>query len=394
MARKNTILNFIFLAAVFLFLLAGGARAFLLPKAINYYENRTANQMPEATASGILSGDFQDGVEDGLSDQVIFAQSLEKGYYYLTTSFQIRLIQPFLTEHPDRYINVLGVKTFGGSHLVYAMIGLEESRAGLDEHIGNLNAVFAAHPELDFSVYYIERETDLNLETGEKNGISAYLGAQLRLPEGSYGVFTVDSFEEFDEKFYKTDHHWNCYGSYEGYCAVLGLLDSSEEPLEPTGEQMLDYTFSGSRASTIGAKGVFVERFPAYTFDYPAMDITGNGTPMADYGDQEAFLNGTATNSISYSRFYGDDLGEIIFDTHQTDRENLLVLGESYDNAILKLLASHYNRTYSIDLRYYEDAWGRPFSFSEYVEEHDISKVLLIGSSSFFTSGDFILEGY
>jgi hypothetical protein len=159
------------------------------------------------------------------------------------------------------------------------------------------------------------------------------------------------------------------------------------------GEYQLSYRFSGSKASTSGAKDVFYEYFPAYQFAFPEMDITINGAPAADYGNQDAYLTGTATDSVTYARFYGDDQGELILDTHQTDRENLLVIGDSYDNAILKLLASHFNQTYSIDLRYYETAMGKSFSLSSYLEAHDITKILIIGSSSFFTSDTFVLEG-
>lgn len=66
------------------------------------------------------------------------------------------------------------------------------------------------------------------------------------------------------------------------------------------------------------------------------MTVTRNGEPAGDYGRQDAVPGELA---LSYGAFYGGDDGEIIFDTGRTDRGNLLVIGESYDNAILKLLA-------------------------------------------------------
>lgn len=70
----------------------------------------------------------------------------------------------------------------------------------------------------------------------------------------------------------------------------------------------------------------------------------------------------------------------------------MLVIGESYDNAILKLLASHFNKTYSIDLRNYERTFGAKFQFSEYVKDSQIDKVLLIGNIDYFTMSEFMLE--
>jgi hypothetical protein len=154
----------------------------------------------------------------------------------------------------------------------------------------------------------------------------------------------------------------------------------------------LSGAFSGSKALTTGTQGVLTESVTAYAYPYPSMSVTINGEPAQDYGDATSFLDGSNTDSPSYIGLYGDDYGEIIFDTGLTDRENILVVGESYDNAILKLLASHYNRTYSVDLRYYETSMNTSFQLKEYLEEHDIQKVLLIGNIDYYTMEDFCLE--
>ena len=90
------------------------------------------------------------------------------------------------------------------------------------------------------------------------------------------------------------------------------------------------------------------------------------------------------------------DLGRPFFKTKgtkpTTDRENVLVIGESYDNAILKLLASHFGRTYSVDLRYYRNYLGSDFSLSDYLRRNSITKVLLIGNVDYYISPDFALE--
>ena len=81
-----------------------------------------------------------------------------------------------------------------------------------------------------------------------------------------------------------------------------------------------------------------------------------------------------------------EDNGETVFSTGTQGRGSLLVLGESFDNAILKLLASHYDTLYSVDLRYYEHSMGHPFDLSAYTKEHGISSVLL-GQHRLFRPG-------
>ena len=182
----------------------------------------------------------------------------------------------------------------------------------------------------------------------------------LNLPENRMLKYEIPDFAAFSEYFYRTDHHWNYLGSYRAYREAAG-----------TG---LD---------------IFSEPFTVYRFAYPEMTVTRNGEPAGDYGRQDA-VPGELT--LSYGAFYGGDDGEIIFDTGRTDRGNLLVIGESYDNAILKLLASHFDRTYSVDLRYYRNYMGSDFSLSDYLRRNNITKVLLIGNVDYYISPDFALE--
>lgn len=389
MKTKQNVLNIVFLLSLAAFLLAGLGKALFAPKAINLYENRKAYQWQRPTLSAYLEASFQDSVEKALSDQVLFSQTMKQLYNQNSTGLLLEALSGFLQANPDRYIKLLGMETFGGT-LVYGTRTLADMVPALDEKLQGLNALIGAHPELGFYVYYIEKDTDINFETGEKVGAYEYLRERLELPQGRMARFQVDSFADFSRWFYRTDHHWNGEGSYRGYTQVASLLGVEESLLEPAEELTLPYAFSGSKASTAGAKDVFQERFTAYRFAYPAMEISVNGAPAGDYGSQEAYWDGSPA-SISYGDFYGGDFGETVFDTGTQGRGNLLVLGESYDNAILKLLAAHFDKTFSIDLRYYqgeEDA----FSFSDYCRENQVDTVLLIGNIDYFTVAEFLPE--
>ena len=78
--------------------------------------------------------------------------------------------------------------------------------------------------KVDFYVYYIEKDTDINFETGEKIPACQYLFDRLDLPRDRLGKFAVDSFDQFSGWFYRTDHHWNLDGSYLAYTRLLDLL--------------------------------------------------------------------------------------------------------------------------------------------------------------------------
>lgn len=381
-------INAAFVGLILVLLLAGLGRTVFLPKEINTYENRYAEKLAPLTLSGWLDGSFQDSVDAALSDQVQLAEMYKKVFHRASSYYLKAAADPILSRCEGQYVNYMGFLVFN-RYITYSPRELSDLTQPLEKKADNYNEYFAAHPELDFYVYYIEKDTDINFETGEKVPACDHLFDRLELEPDRLGRFAVDSFDQFSAWFYRTDHHWNLDGSYRGYTQLLELLGAEGVPLSPAGSAVELGTFSGSKA--VGITSAFREPFLAYPFEFPHMDITVNGYP-GDYGAQDAFFAGQG-GVPGYGAFYGWDSGEVIFSTGQTGRENLLVLGESYDNAVLKLLASHFNNTYSVDLRYYEAYMGKKFSFSDYVKEHGITQVLLIGNIDYFIMDEFLLEG-
>lgn len=375
-----------FVGLVLCGLALGLVRTVFFPKAVNTYENRYADQIAPPTPASYADGSFQDSVEAALNDQVPLAQRLKKLYNLGSSLLTKALLQPVV--EPGRYYRI-GERLLFSGYLTYAPRELSSMQAKLDARAENLNAAFAAHPEVDFFVYYIERDTDLDFATGERAGADDALFAQLDLPAERLGRLEVADFFDFAAYYYRTDHHWNSNGSYRAYCALLELLGCGDASLMPVATETLG-NFSGSKAAGTGLEG-FREPMTVYRFAFPAMDIVRNGEAAADYGCQSdnPLDDGLA---LSYATVYGGDDGEVIFDTHRADRGNLLVLGESYDNAVLKLLATHYQKTYAVDLRYYSAYLGEEFSLGAYLQAHDIDTVLLIGSIDFFVGDDFVLE--
>ena len=390
------LLRILFIASIFLILIGGLARAVLFPEEINTYENRYANQMPRPTVSTVLDGTFQDGVDAALMDQLPLSESMKRVYNKTTASFlkgALDLTRSAAGMEKEQYVEFNGLRLFGDDYVTYWPRSVWSVENELNAKINSLNATFARHPELTFYAYYIEKDTDLDFETGEKTGLADYLIDGLNLPEERMGVYTIDSFRAFSENFYKTDAHWHHDGAYRGYLQLIDLLGISEEPLVPQGNPVLvSSQFSGKKASTVAGEGVLMEDFYGYAYDFPAMTVTIGGQPAEDYGMRSLYLSGQAWEPVSYGSYYGGDNGETILSTGTTGRGKLLVVGESFDNAVLKLLASHYDTLYSIDLRYYEHSMGKPFDLTAYTKEHGITQVLVMGNIDFYIQDTFDLE--
>lgn len=383
MQNKTAKIDRAFFLLLIFILLTGLLTTIFLPDDINDYENRYANKLAALTAASYSDGSFQDGMENALSDQVQFARLAKKCYNYAVASSSVPLIS-LLENSTHGYVCSNGCAFYGGK-IVYFNTGLDSRKESLEAKAANINAVVAAHPELEFYEYFIEKDTDIDFTTGQKLGASQYMASLLDIPEENKGIYEINSFEDFDERFYDTDHHWNYKGSYDGYVDVLALI-SGDEPLRPTGVFDSGIRFAGSKAMSLGS--FFTDEMSIYTFDYPPMTITVNGVE-ADYGQQDKLIRGELS-PVAYGSVYGNDDGEIIFDTGK-DGDNILIIGESYDNAILKLLASHFSKTYSVDLRYYEAVCGEKFDFDEYVSRNNITKVLFIGNVDYYVLPDFMI---
>ncbi len=391
MKLSEKISNICLAAFAVLLVAAGAVRTLFFEKDINTYENRYAEKINEFSAEGYMDGSFQESVETALQDQIPFSQYGKKLYNDAGGKLVNLFASGLYRKNPMRYSSIGNMKVFGGDYLVYDTRRLEDMTPALDKKIENINGVIASHPELDIYMYYIEKDTDINFETNEKVFAYEYIKAALDLPKDHMAKFAIDSFEDYSREFYRTDHHWNCEGSYEGYVQVAELL-GLEDVIIPVEKVDTGYALSGSKAIESGNQAVFTEPFYAYRFELPDMSITINGVAGDDYGNQEAYLSGSARDEISYGNFYGGDDGEIIFDTGSQGKGNILIIGESHDNAILKLLAAGFDKTYSVDLRNYQAQLGKQFRLSEYVETNDIDKLLLIGSIGFYTSEETMLE--
>ena len=389
MAKK--LADLLFLGTILLVLTAGLISTLLFPDEINYNENRYANQMPAFTPESYLDGSFQQGVDDALGDQVNLASFYKRIYNYARTASLRLLFTPVAQANRDRYIHFQGMQLFGGDYLVYSPSVLAYMTDLLDARIANYNETFARLPDTEFYVYFVGTDGTVNFETGEKIPIYEYIRDRLELPEDRMSDFAIDGFETYAQLFYRTDHHWNHRGSYQGYLEVLDLLGVEDGPLVPLEEAALPGRFSGSKAAEAGAAGVW-ESVSVYRFDFPGMEVTINGRSAEDYGSQFRFLSGQGGDP-SYSGIYGGDEGEVVLSGGKPGGGNLLVVGESYDNALLKLLACHFESLYSVDLRYYRAYMGADLQLSEYLREHDIHKVLLIGSTNYFFMDEFHLEG-
>ncbi len=383
--QKETLLNgcrLVFLLGVLAVLLLGLGKTLLRPGEINYYENRPAAQPAPLSARGFWDGSFQDALETALADQVPGALRLKKAYNDGNSALLLTALRWQNARHPELFYRINGIY-IQGDRALWEPFDPEPLMPEVEATAEGFRRAMADNPGLPFYFYFVESDAVMDFRTGEKTPFYELLCSLLALPEERCGRFEVSDYGEFCRLFFRTDHHWNHRGSYLGYTQVLRLLGCREEPLQPLEELELPVALCGSKARQAGLTEL-TEPFTAYRFAYPPL-----GT---DFGHEEAFFAGNCELELNYGTFYGGDDGLVIFDTGREDRPDLLIIGDSYDNAVLKLIACHYHRTYSVDLRNYAREQGESFRLGDFCREHPVDLVLILASQVVFC-GDYILEG-
>jgi hypothetical protein len=112
--------------------------------------------------------------------------------------------------------------------------------------------------------------------------------------------------------------------------------------------------------------------------DFPAYEMKVNDQ-LIEQNQRQAYFEGnysTVPYTNHYNEFYGYVTNYTEYTFENDSNRNLLFIGSSYRYALDPLVASHYKKTYCVDLRYFTD-----FSLSEFLAEHEVDDILIIGDN-------------
>ncbi len=362
-------------------------------------ENRNLQIRPSYSLQAFKNRQFQNEMEKFLVDQFILGETLKLEYQTRKSALSMDLVKALIkSDCKNKYIPCgKGNKYFFncGEHMVSK--GEEIERDILQKKIDNYSNIMEENKDVDFYIYYIPSSADLNFLTGKKYNYD-YIKNGFVHVNNLKGIdnLKILNYEDFANYFYKTDHHWNHKGSYKGYKDITKMLKGEGELIKNYQEEVCfeGFYFFGSRARSAGNFSI-EEPFCVYTFDDLDYISYINGEEK-EYGKPELYFNVDNSNiekAINhYGRFYGGDNAEVIYNFNNKGSSNLLIIAASFSNSINKLIASHFNKTYIIDLRHYKRTMGKEFDIKVYLKKNDISKVLFLGSSGFFKSNEFYLE--
>lgn len=197
----------------------------------------------------------------------------------------------------------------------------------------------------------------------------------------SSGIQQIDAYRALDEHkeediYFRTDHHWTALGAYYAYSEFMKTIGEEAVPLSTFAQGEIDGFLGSSYKATLNYKlksrpDVITYYQPADTYSYTRYYT--NGKEVAGKVVDPAY----AKEDIGlYSVFLGGDFpwGEI--QTGQDNGKSIVVIKDSYANALIPYLIPHFQSIYYIDPRFYTG------SLTAFVEEHHITDVLFLNNST------------
>lgn len=258
-------------------------------------------------------------------------------------------------------------------------------------YVENYNRLLSGE---DISVYFYFvnncRSMDFTENLAGENPVYQDLMGKLTCVD-HHRALQIHSMDDYEKWFYATDHHWNHSGAQQGYEDIIHLLLGEEEkPYQPVEEICTDAVFNGSYTQQTEIKRN--RNFCFYRYELPECSVKVNGRECK-VGRMDAYLSGKYSKNLlapHYATFYGGDLGEIIYDTGNTEKENLLILCNSYGSSVRHLISRHFHKTHVVDMRQYNGQTGHRLNIQQYLQENAIDKVLILGDVSYFLYGSLL----
>ena len=196
--------------------------------------------------------------------------------------------------------------------------------------------------------------------------------------------FKVDNEKDYNKYFYHTDHHYNMEGALLSYNEIMKLLNKNANTYEVETHNM---NYLGSMAKSSYLKDI-KDNFYTSDFKLNNYDVLVDGKVNDTYKPKTIKLSNNPFYD-EYVHYYNGLFGLREYDFHN-NKDNLLILEDSYGWQIDDLIASNYNKTYIIDLRYY-DFNNKKLSLKEFSKKNNIKDILFIyeAGSIFFDQYDY-----
>lgn len=187
----------------------------------------------------------------------------------------------------------------------------------------------------------------------------------------------VNTKEEYNEFFYKSDHHWSAKGAYIGYEQIMDLLNIKNYS-KSDNYIKINNSYLGSIANRI-KNSTIKDDFDSINVNLDNYTVLVNDKEEKKYKPKQIDQDKVNANEYYdyYVNYYNGLYGRVVYNFNSEEKENLLIIADSYSWVIDDLIASNFNETHIINLMFDEYQTGI-FYYQKYIEDNKIDKVLIL----------------
>ncbi len=222
----------------------------------------------------------------------------------------------------------------------------------------------------------IEPEYMENLKSADQAEIMAYFNENLS--EDVYFVDTVSLLREHNDEYiyFRTDHHWTALGAYYVYEAICEQLDLEAASLDDF-EHWDQGRFIGSLYYK-APKTKALKEDNVYAYN-PIGDMTTRIYKKGGSSFEHTVLTDMSKSNVNskYMTFLAGDHPLVrIVNNDLPDAGNVLVVKDSFGNAMAPFFTMNYHKVYIVDYRYYSE------SMSTMIKSFEIDDVIFLPNVS------------
>jgi hypothetical protein len=392
---------------------------------ISYTENRRLAPWPEWSYEGFFSGDYTSGIDSFLKDRFLYRSA------WIDLSTKLSSFQGIQTEDDFVLLTTDGAnEAVAGEATTVQSARIVHDTVNFPDDIGMLIPV---KPEKGVDVSKVEFSDDYktNILIYDQKGMTSYVyksdivdrlaeaynhfsdnyldklkvyvlmaPSPVAFVDESYARYTdnqYDAIQQFyhglerdiikidpypalakhqDEYIYfRTDHHWTSLGAYYAYteaCKAMGFKAYDLEKFdEVTSDDFLGSIYNLTQSEVLKAHDDEIFAYvPRANVEYKI--FTSQSTLDYDTVISEQFN----IEDYKYKLFLGGDFGLAVIDNLDLpeDGETLMVIKDSYGNALTPYFVNHFKRIVVVDLRYTLK------SVAELVNEYGVNRLMLVNS--------------
>ncbi|MCR8641739.1 DHHW family protein [Paenibacillus sp. N1-5-1-14] len=224
------------------------------------------------------------------------------------------------------------------------------------------------------SAAFLDHSKYRDMSDSQKDAFAAIYG---QLSEGIKAVDVYSTLEEHRSEYtyFRTDHHWTALGAYYAYSELMKTMGERPELLstykKETIEEFLGSSYKATLSGDLKSNPDTIEYYVPIV-DYKFTVRYGNARSSSRHVVDPQF----ATASNGYAVFLGGDFPQGKITTGANNGKRLLVVKDSYANALVPFLVPHFEEIDVIDPRHFEG------SLTAYMKEHRFTDVLFLSSST------------